>query len=210
MSRRRAFSLLEVMIALAILVAAMAILVESQATSAQMTREAQRIIAGTALAQEKVAEVKLIVEKEGFTDQDKCESGDFSDFGDDVADMEFGEELDQYHYIWCVSEIDIGLAGDIAGMAQTLSGSGAIQGTPLPEDAQGAAGGMPGGLDLAAFGLGPEMISEMLSNYIREVRVRVWWGEDSKAAEEEGDEVIIVTHVINPTGAVTQMQTEMP
>lgn len=203
---RRGFSLLEVMIALAILVACMVILVESQSTSAQMTKEAQKMITGTGLAQEKVSEVMLVVEKEGFTDQDKCDSGDFSSFGEDESELDFGDELDAYHFQWCISEIDVGIAGDIAGMAQTMAGSGAIAGTPLPPDAEGGNAGMPAGLDLAAFGLGPEMITEMLSKYIREVRVRVWWGKDSKASEESGDEVVIVTHVINPTGAVQQMR----
>ena len=35
------------------------------------------------------------------------------------------------------------------------------------------------------------MITEMLTPYIREVRVRVWWGEKSDVAEERGDEIIV-------------------
>lgn len=208
MRTRRAFSLLEVMIALAILVVCVVILVDSQSTSAQMTSEAQKMLIGTNLAQEKTAEVMLLVEEEGFTDTDKCDSGDFASFGDDELDLEFGDALDVYHWEYCVSEIDIALAGDIVSMAQGLAGDGAIAGTPLPSDAAGGGGGLPGGLDLAMFGLSPEVMSQMLSRYIREVRVRVWWGEDGKKSKESGDEVIVVTHAFNPSGAMRQMETD--
>lgn len=202
---RRGFSLLEVMIALMILVVCVVILVDSQATSAVMTFEAQRLIVATNLAQEKTSEAMMRVEKEGFTDSDKCDSGDFSSFGDDELDLEFGDELDAYHWEYCISEINVALAGDIVGMAQGLAGSGAIAGSPLPADAAGG-GGLPAGMDLSMFGLSPEVMSEMLSRYIREVRVRVWYGETSKESKETGDEVIIVTHAINSTGAVQQMK----
>ena len=50
------------------------------------------------------------------------------------------------------------------------------------------------------------MIVEFLAPYDREVRVRVWWGLDSAAAEEDGTEVVLTTHVINPTGALALEQ----
>ena len=31
----------------------------------------------------------------------------------------------------------------------------------------------------------------------------IWWGEDSEQAEEDGTEVVLTTHVINPSGAVS-------
>ena len=46
----------------------------------------------------------------------------------------------------------------------------------------------------------------MLGPYIREVRVRVWWGDDADKAEELGDEVIITAHVVNPMGALAMSQ----
>ena len=48
-----------------------------------------------------------------------------------------------------------------------------------------------------------EMITEMLTPYIREVRVRVWWGKDAEEAEESGNQVVIVTHQVNPSGIIT-------
>ena len=51
-----------------------------------------------------------------------------------------------------------------------------------------------------------DAITQMLGPYIREVRVRVWWGEDSDEAEELGNEVVLTGHVVNPTGVLSLEQ----
>lgn len=198
---RRGFTLLEVMVALAILVTSLVILMETQSTALAMTREAEKIVTATGLAQEKLAEVILRLESEGFTDQDVCEEGDFEELGDEGLNIEFGEDLDEYHFVWCVSLIDLQLAGDITSMAEGLGGSGYFG---EQENASEAAtsGGLPQGMSLESFGISNEQISETLSNYIREIRVVVWWGESYDQAEERGDLVEIVGHSVNPTGAV--------
>ena len=202
--RRRGFSLLEVMVALAILVVSVAVLIETQGSAAKITREAERVITATDLANAKMNETLLFVEEEGFTNSDIHETGDFDDFGDEAFDLAFGKELSEYHWEYWVSEIDLALAGDIAGMASELESSGVIGGgggqaggaaSPL-----GGAGG--GGSPLANLGISSEMITEMLTPYIREVRVRVWWGEDSDEAEDRGNEIVVVSHLVNPTGTV--------
>ena len=50
------------------------------------------------------------------------------------------------------------------------------------------------------------MIAEFLGPYIREMRVRVWWGKDGESREEDGAEVVLTTRVINPGGAVALEQ----
>lgn len=197
-TRRRGFSLLEVMIALAILVVSLAILIETQASSALVTREAERVIIASDLAYAKLNEAVLSVEVEGFQQTQISESGSFDDFGDDATRMDVGRELEDYHWEYTVSEIDLEMAGDLAGMASQLQSSGVVgtQAEGAPNIADLAGGSNP----LAALGMSPDMISEMLTPYIREVRVRVWWGDDSKEAEDRGDEVIVVTHVVNPSG----------
>jgi len=193
---RRGFSLLEVVIALAILVTSMVLLAEIQTLSIEGSREVQKILVGTSLAQEKLNEVLIRLEGEGFTDKDVCEEGDFEEFGDEGVELEFGDSLKDYHFEYCISEIDIGLAGDIAGMAESLGGTGLSGQSEATSELTSEAP------DLNSLGFSNEMISDMLGNYVREVRVRVWWGEDSKQAEEEGNEVVLVSHVANPTGAV--------
>jgi prepilin-type N-terminal cleavage/methylation domain-containing protein len=198
--RRRGFSLLEVMIAIAILVMALTVLMELEVTSVKMTREAEHLVIASNLAQEQTSQVMIRLEKEGFQEQDVCESGDFDDFGDEGLDLEFGDSLSGYHWAYCISTIDLSMAGDIAGMASSLAGSGYFgnQGGSTDPNVQNALGG----LNLEGLGLSGDMLTDMLGKYVREVRVRVWWGTDSKKAEENKDEVVVVTHAINPTGVV--------
>ena len=89
------------------------------------------------------------------------------------------------------------MAGDIAGMASSLAGSGYFGGGADPNVASAM-----GGMNLESLGVSGDMLTDMLGKYVREVRVRVWWGTDSRAAEELDDEVVVVTHAINPTGVV--------
>lgn len=198
--RRRGLSLLEVMIAMAILVPTMVILVEIQANSAVMAIESQRYITATDLAQTKITESLVRMEKEGFGDMDLYESGEFDDFGDEVLSAEFGSDLEDYHWEYWVSQIDIGMAGDLSEMAGNLQGQG-IGGTNN-ESPAGASTGADPMQGLSSMGLSSELLTEQISKYIREVRVRVWWGKDSDDAEKAGREVILTTHVINPNGQV--------
>ena len=197
---RRGFSLLEVMVALAILVVSLAILVETQGTSAIITREAEAIILASDLAQAKMNEALLVIEEEGFQRNDVSENGDFDDFGDEANAFDFKDELEDYHWEYTITEVDLALAGDIAGMAGELAGSGAF-GNDIGGEG-GAAAAAAANNPLASVGLSSEVITEQLAPYIRMVRVRVWWGKSSDEAEERGDEFIVVTHVVNPSGVV--------
>ncbi|MEZ4322766.1 MAG: prepilin-type N-terminal cleavage/methylation domain-containing protein [Myxococcota bacterium] len=202
---RRGFSLLEVMVALAILVVSLVILVETQSTAAYATREAERVVTATDLAEAILAEASMRVEMEGFSgDGEIYEKGDFDDLGDEALNVEMGDDLEDYHWEYAVQEIDIALAGDIASMAQGLSG-GEVGGDDNPLDAEALGAAIPGGAGGLGALLSPDMISQMLGPYIRELKVRVWWGDDSQEAEEEGKEVIIVTHVINPSGDIANI-----
>lgn len=196
---RRGFSLLEVMIALAILTTSIVILVETQSTAAWATREAEKVVTGTDLARYKMSEALLRVEADGFTDGEIFESGDFRDLGDEVLNLQMGEALEDFHWEYAVQEIDIQLAGDIAAMASEFAGDdgGGEGGPSIP--------GLPGGAGGLSALLSPEMLSQMLGPYIREVRVRVWWGKNSDEAEDYGSEVILVSHVINPSGDLVNL-----
>lgn len=194
---RKGFSLLEVMVALAILTVSLVILAETQGSAVVLTNEAERMIMASDLAHLKLSEALLRVETDGFQIAEVYEMGDFDDLGDEALDMEFGPELEDYHWEYAITEIDIEMLGDIATMTQELDqalgpGTDGDGGVPAANNPMMDA--------LAAFGFGPEQITEMIGPFIREVRVRVWWGADSERAEEEGWEVVITTHAINPTG----------
>lgn len=191
--RRRGFTLLEVMIALGILVVSLVVLSGTQTTAIEMTKEADRILVATQLAQEVLSDVRVIVEREGFPSDDLYESGDFSDLGDEVLNLEF-EGLEDYNFEYLVTEVDLEAAADLNAIGNNLMSNLGLQG---PEGT-----GAPPMPDLSSFGVGPEMIVDALDPYLREVRVRVWWGEDSDEAEENGNEVILTTHVASPNAQV--------
>jgi len=207
----RGFTLVEVMVALAILVGALYVLVDSQAQALLSTREAGRMLTATMLAREKMDEVLVQVELDGFGDTDFEEEGDFADFGaasdlqDLDLDLDFGDEYSDYHWAWTVRQIDLALGGggDLGGMADGLAGEGYWGEQATDEERSEVLGDKATGTqdqqrDLSDIGVSPDMIGEMLGNYIREVRVVVWWGD-----EEDGTEQVeLVTHVINPFGVV--------
>lgn len=209
---RRGFSLLEVMVALAILTVSLVILVETQSSAVVLTREAERVVTATDLAKMKLSEVIFRIEEEGFQQADVYEHGEFDDLGEELLDAEFGSELEDYHWEYSIAEVDISGIGDAATAMNDLegeeSGGGGLLGmlgggesAPSDNTAESPMSQMMG-----AMGFGPEQISDMLGPFMREVRVRVWWGESSKEAEKEGFEVVVVSHVINQAGAISLEQ----
>lgn len=194
---RRGFTLLEVMISVSILALALIVLIQTQGMAALMTEEADHILVATQLANEKLTEVRVLVEQEGFQTSDVHEEGDFDDFGDEALNIEF-EALDDYHWEYLVTEVDLDLAGDLAGSMNNLMDTVAPPGAP--EGSAAAAGAaIP---DLGAYGISEDTLIQMLQPFLREVRVRVWWGDDLEEAEEIGNEVVITTHVINPRPSI--------
>ncbi len=213
--RRRGFSLLEVMIALGILTVSLVILVESQSGAVAMTREAERVIVATDLARLKMSEAMLQLEEEGFQNSEVVEYGEFDDLGDELTNLEFGREYEDYHWEYTITEIDIQLAGDLMSMASEMEGDGdgglggMLGGAGIPGDAGGAGGAGDAAGMLGSF-LQPQMLTEMVGPYIRMVVVRVWWGESSEQAAEDGTEVTLAAHVANPAGMMNASPGALP
>jgi len=191
---RRGFTLLEVVIALGILAISLVVLVDAQATSVDMTLGADRYGTATLLAQEKLTEVQLMLEREGFGEQELEEEGDFDEYGDDIDGVDFEDSYADYNWAYTVREIELSLAGDLMGMAGDLAGTGYWG--EAGQDADLAAGS--GQMGMLGNFLSPEMITDALSPYMRELVVRVWWDEN----EDGIDQVELTTHVVNPSGVV--------
>lgn len=203
-SSRRGFSLIEITIALSILVLALSILVENQGFAAFMTRDAEKIRIATMLAEEKMIEAQLQLELEGWKTSDIDEDGDFDDLGSEEfrgsgSNLDLDDEFDDYKWAYTIRKIEMNMPADMGGMMDDMMGSGYYGDQSQNEAAQ------DNQMDLGDLGISSDMITEYLSDYIREVRVMVWWEEDF---EESGDYVELLTHVVNPSGVVTDPEAE--
>ena len=201
---RRGFSLIEITIALSILVLALSILVENQGFAAFMTRDAEKIRIATMLAEEKMIEAQLQLELEGWKTSDIDEDGDFDDLGREEfrgsgSNLDLDDEFEDYKWAYTIRKIEMNMPADMGGMMDDMMGSGYYGDQSQNEDVQNNQ------MDLGDIGISSDMITEYLSDYIREVRVMVWWEEDF---EESGDYVELLTHVVNPSGVVTDPEVE--
>ncbi len=197
---RRAFTLLEIVIALAILSISLMVLIDGEAQAVVMTVDAHETIVGNALAQEKMSEVQFTLEMEGWTDANISEEGDFADYGSDGSwgeNVDFEGEFDDYKWAYTVRKVELSL-GDTSGAMDSMQSAG----MGLPEDPSGGSSAGSEQRDLSDLGVQPDAISEMLAPFLREVRVLVWWGEDPKDGSECEDCIQLVTHLINPNGQV--------
>ena len=198
-TKNAGFTLLEVIIALGILATSLVVLVDTQATAVLSTTEADRLTLATNLAQEKMMEVQLIMEREGFGEQDIEEDGNFEDFGaedfrGDELHLSFERDaLNDYRWAYTVRKIELNIPTNLGDVAGDLAGTGYFG----EEGSDMDIGEAP---DLGDMGISPTMVSDHLAKFIREVRVLVWWGEN----EDELDQVELTTHIINPTGVVSE------
>lgn len=200
----RGFSLIEITIALSILVLALSILVENQGFAAFMTRDAEKIRIATMLAEEKMVEAQLYLELEGWKNTDINEDGDFDDLGGEEFrgsgnNLDLDQDFDEYQWAYTIRTIELNMPADMGGMMNDMMGEGYYGDQSQNEAVQ------DNQMDLGDLGVSSDMITDYLSDYIREVRVIVWWEEDF---EETGDYVELLTHVVNPSGVVTDPEME--
>ena len=164
------FTLLEVMIALAILAMSLITLSSSFQNSVRAANRSRLMTVATLLARYKMVEVEDELFKEGFSDFEEEESGDFKD-----------EEFDRYTYVLKVDKVELpksidqqdalelmGSSTSSSSSATTSTGSSSGQsGTGSPLD-------MVGGGLLAQY---YDMVRVVLEKSIRRVQLSVNWKE---------------------------------
>ena len=182
--RARAFSLLEVMVAIAILAVGMTVLLQVQTRSVRLAQEAREMTVATMLARSKLLDCQADLTKKGFSIGDYNEEGNFSDDG-----------YDKFYWECHAYKPDIPVA-DAADVQEAFAGTG---NEATGEAVQEQAG--PQGADLGMQFLAPVMsqMSSILGESIRELVVIVRWGEGAEQAEMQ-----VATHVIDKT-AVNQV-----
>lgn len=190
--RARAFSLLEVMVAIALLAVGTTVLLQVQTRSINLAQQAREMTIATMLARSKLLDCQADLSKKGFSIGDYSEEGNFGDEGYPG----FYWECHGYK-----PEIPV---ADTADVQQAFSGTGTEEAGQAAEQ-QGA--------DLGMQFLAPVLsqLSSVLGDSIRELVVIVRWG---KAGET--DEMRVATHVIDKTavnqvaGMIQQASSMMP
>lgn len=161
------FSLLEVMIAVAILAVSLMAIFSLQSTSLMSSARAQKISIATQLAREKMARTLVDLDagmvKGEFPDE-KEESGRFEE-----------EKFPDYFWKLSVKKVEIPVPPAGEGLS-TGDGSPAKEGS---SDVMGK-----------IF----EMVSKQLSESSREVKLTVGWTEYDSEEEETG--IVLTTHIV--------------
>lgn len=179
---RRAFSLLEVMVALAILSVGLVTLMQVQARSAQLAIQARELTVATMLARAKLYDCQTDIVKRGFSIGEYDEEGNFDDEGYPT-------------YYWeCHGyqpEMPTGDVGDPSAAAGLLGGGA---------DAAGGDAAAAGAEQAMGF-MGPILtqMSKVMADSVRELVIVVRWG-----VGDEQQELTVTTHVIDK-GPVTQV-----
>jgi general secretion pathway protein I len=176
--RQRGFTLIEVMLALAILFAGLVVLIQSTAGNIYTADRSYMLGVATELARGKMYDLEEELLREGFSEMDEEEEGDFSDEG--------------WPSIRWQAEIIRPEIPDLAGMAQAIQDG---EGVPGADGMGGVGAGLEMGLEAGGAGalaalVPPAMIRTMqgvLEETLRKVELRLTWdtarGEDSMLVE---------------------------
>ncbi len=197
----RGFTLLEVMISLAILAVSLVAISDLNGTAVQMHYYARRSTQATLLIRGKMLDLEELLHKEGFHDFDDEKHGTFEDEG-------------QPEYTWKAEilkpdiQLDesslLGLLG-LGGNSTSNNAAGALPANAngLTQGLQGAAGAI-GGLGGAAGGLaalGPmagllqgqaKNFIETLKKSVREVRLTVAWRDGANDRTISASEQVVI------------------
>jgi general secretion pathway protein I len=161
-SRRAAasgFTLLEIMVAVAILSATLVVLLSIVTNNVRATNHAKMTTAATFLARNRMVEIEDQILDEGFTDNDEMVEGTFRDLG-----------YPQFRWQSQIERID--LPADLSGKARDQASTTSLDAKDPMSMLTGFMGGMMSGfIDPIRIGL---------QESVRKVTVRVLWNEHGR------------------------------
>jgi general secretion pathway protein I len=197
---RRGFTLLEVMVALAVLALAMTAVSDVVGGALQSHTRARQLEVATMLARARLAEAEAKFEEEGFRDFDQIEDGNFSDEGHPevrwkVECLKPQVELGPDAVLKALTGIDGGVAG-LLGLDGKTPGQGRSAGAAAGPISS-LAGSPMAAVAVAMIQQQLTTLGEKLKAGVRELRLTVAW-KDGRAEES----FTVVTHlVVLRTGA---------
>ena len=176
MNRKRGFTLLEVMVALAIIAIGVSSILDSMAWDAVIPYERKVRYKAIQLAERVMHDVELDIKKNGFPIDDIEHKGDFDE-----------KELQMYHWIERRKKIEI---PDDIGMLTNLFTGGASQGGDGGEQSQ---------VSQMSGMLGPifQRIKDVFENAIREIEIEIYWFNGDPDEKGSRESFILTTHLID-------------
>ena len=163
--RQGGFSLIEVMIALAILAAGLVFMLRSTASNVFAAKRAEMITAATGLARAKMYDLEEELLAEGFQETDQTEDGDFSDEG--WPDITWEVTIEKIELPDMSTLQGMGAEGEEG--AEAAGAEGAAAGGAMG----GMLGGMTGEASAGIMGTYFQMVSDVLQEAIRKVTLTV-------------------------------------
>jgi general secretion pathway protein I len=195
MRSARGFTLLETVVALAILAMALMAIFDINSGAVSNHAYAKKLTVATLLARSKMTDLEQQLYDEGFAADDKEESGDFSREGwgqfkwraKVIAPKTEGVSPEQL--IGAIFNLPMGEGGDLGGLASMFGAGGGKK-----DDKGGPQQGM-NPMAGAAMGMAGPMFSQMvqqITQTVREVRLTVYWKDGT-----EVESLDVVTHVVS-------------
>jgi general secretion pathway protein I len=201
------FTLLEVMIALAILASALTVLVRSVGRNVGVAQEAEALTVVTNLARAKMADLEESLIKDGFLETDQSSEGDFGDDG--WADITWKAkvepvEMPSFDQLQQLQNAQVAKGSGAGSGSGSGSGDGE-EGGGFADSALGGMfnlmGGMGGATDAASAAGGNfiqqqfELVQEVLKASIRKVTLTIHWKVMGK-----DQELPVVAYFTDPAG----------
>ena len=168
---QRAFTLLEVLIAMAILSIALLVLSRAQDNGILVSQYEEQQITAATLGKYKMVDIELEIEKKGFGEEEKETCGKFEE---DLDDRKFAG----WEWCWTLKKVNLPLPMDMLGGKKDGEEGG-------DGKSGGGAPALPGGLD-------PKTAGEQLSKAVRVLKLSVKWKFGELPQQYD-----IVTHLIN-------------
>jgi prepilin-type N-terminal cleavage/methylation domain-containing protein len=199
---RRGFTLLEVMISLAILAVSLVAIADLNGGAVQMHAYSRRATQATLLLRGKMLDVEDDLQKNGFSDFNDEKHGDFSDDG--AAEYSWSAEilkpdiqLDPTQLLNLLTGGQGGLAGATTSLAQAFGTAAPTSqqqyGAPGSGQQQGAPqGGLVGGPLGGAVSTQMTTFVETLKKSVREVRLAVRWKDGKYEQQVEASQIIVI------------------
>jgi general secretion pathway protein I len=164
--RSRAFTLIEVMIALMILSITLVALSSGQAVALTSTRKSRLVTMATIAAKNKMAEIDLMADVKGFNY--------VKDLGEKTEDP-FDEEVYKgWKWMREVKEVNIPITAIMKMFTSQAAAEGEAEGEAGTEAGTGAAP-LGGGEEAQILDMITSNIEKLMKNSIREITVTVYW-----------------------------------